>query len=83
MTIASSALNQVYKVFGEDVDGIKADLISIKLNQTFPGSGTPFTALISREGNKNFNGIELKNERVPLIITEGQMEYKISAYSCD
>lgn len=83
LTIASSALNQVYKVFGEDVDGIKADLISIKLNQTFPGSGTPFTALISREGNKNFNGIELKNERVPLIITEGQMEYKISAYSCN
>lgn len=82
LTIASNALNQVYKVFGEDVDGIKADLLSIKLNQTFPGSGAAFTTLISREGNKNFNGIELKNERVPLIITEGQMEYKISAYSC-
>lgn len=81
LTVSGSAINQEIKIFGEEGAVIKADLVSISLNQTFPGSGTPMTVLLSREIKEDYNGLNLNSDRIPLIITEGKMEYRISAYT--
>lgn len=81
MTVSNTESNAVYKLFGEDEDGIKTDLVSLTLNQTFPGSGTPLTVRLSREINENYKGLNLSTDRIPLVITEGDMTYKIKNYS--
>lgn len=81
MTVSNTKANEIFKLFGEGDDGIKTDVVSLSLNQTFPGSGTPLTVRLSREIKENYKGLNLSTDRIPLVITEGDMTYKIKDYT--
>lgn len=84
LTVSIVSSNQLVKMENLGDSSIKADLVKISLNQTFPGSGAPMTVALSREvrtGDESFNGMNFSVERIPMVITEGDMTYKIKAYS--
>lgn len=65
----------------ENDKGIKADMITITLNQTFPGSGAPLIAMISTESKEDYQGLDLSRTRHLLQFTEGDMTYTIKSIS--
>ncbi len=81
LTVSRTVANNVSHIFNEEDAGIKTDLLSISLNQTFPGSGTPMTVTLSRETKEDYNGINFNTNRIPLVISEGKMVYKITNYT--
>lgn len=86
LKMSTVTANQELKLFEDSEDKIKADLIQITLNQSFPGSGAPFQVVISREKrekgeeDKTYHGLELTEVRIPLQIVEGDLTYRIKSY---
>lgn len=81
LTMSLTKTNEVYKLFGEEEEGIKTDVINLSLNQSFPGSGAPLTVRFSREIKNDYSGLNLSTDRIPLSIKEGDMEYKLATYT--
>lgn len=83
LIVSLTKQNELFKLVESDAEeaSIKTDVVSLTLNQTFPGSGAPLTVRLSREIKENYNGLNLSSDRIPLIITEGDMQYKIQAYT--
>lgn len=80
VTYATSTLVKLIDPNSKDDAGIKSDLIKISLQQKFPGSGEPLTVCLSKENKENYNGMTIKTDRVPIIITEDTMVYTITGY---
>lgn len=80
LTVAQSQATAITPIFGESEGGILADQVKLTLNQTFPGTGEPMVVTLSRQTSEDYNGLKLNTERIPLIIKEGDIQYKIKAY---
>lgn len=87
LSVANKFPNGTIKLFNPENNkdlpedkGIKADTLNITLNQSFPGSGAPMVVSISRE-KKDYNGINITTDRIPLVIIEGDMHYKIIGFT--
>lgn len=83
LTVSLDKSAEIFKLFPEQETGIKTDVVKLTLNQTFPGSGEPLTVRLSREVKEIKTGLNLSTDRIPLVINEGDMEYKISGYTAN
>lgn len=80
LTVAQNKASAITPIFGESEGGILADEVKLTLNQTFPGTGAPMVVTLSKQTSEDYNGLKLSTDRIPLIIKEGDIEYKIKAY---
>ncbi len=84
LTASITEANQLKKIFDSSEEVIKADVVKLSLNQSFPGSGKPMEVTISKEPEaKDYCGITIPANRVPLIISEGDMVYKIKSFTSE
>lgn len=79
LSVNRTAINLASKIFGEDDEKeVKVDIVAIALNATY--SGAPMYVTLSKEKLEDYRGMNLNTERIPMIIVEADMEYKISSY---